>query len=161
MMGLLVINHNQYRTEIHQLDLISLDDICDRIAEAENIKEVAKWCGCSYSMLWRYMHATPERENRMEIALSESSEALMQKARDVLEASLDKRANRDAQAAKALAEHYCRLAGYRNAKYSDKQNVAIQINNSNQPLALPVGLDPIAASKAYSQLIEGEFVRKS
>lgn len=153
---------NQYSSQgMHQLDLISLDDICDRIAEADNMRDVAKWCGCTYSMLWRYMHATPEREKRMEIALSESSEALMQKARDVLEATLDRGSNRDAQAAKALAEQYCRLAGYRNAKYSDKPITAIQINNNNQPLALPDGLDPIAASKAYSQLIEGEFVRKS
>lgn len=153
-------NRNQYSTDMHQLDLIPLDDICNRIAEADNMKDVAAWCGCTYSTLWRYMHATPDREKRMKNALSESAEALMQKAQDVLFDSLDKAAGRDAQAAKALAEHYRKMAGYRNAAYSDKPVTAIQINNSNQPLALPVGLDPIAASKAYSQLIEGEVVKR-
>ena len=148
-------NRNQYSTDMHQLDLLNLDDICNRIAEADNMRDVAKWCGCTYSTLWRYMHATPDRENRMKNALSESAEALMQKAQDVLVESLDKANGRDAQASKALAEHYRKMAGYRNAAYSDKPGVAIQINNSNQPLAMPTGLDPIAASKAYSQLIEG------
>ena len=136
------------------LDLIGIDQLCERIEQAQDLREIAEWAGVSDGSLRNYLGATPERAAQYARAKENSAEALLAKGRDVIASALRKDSGVDATAARALASEYARLAGIRNKAFSDKPQVAVQINNNAQPLQLPDNLDPIAASRAYAALIE-------
>jgi len=85
--------------------------------------------------------------------MERSAEALLAKGREIIQSALSKTGGIDSTAARALAQEYARLAGIRNKAFSDKPQVAVQINNNAQPLQLPDNLDPIAASRVYQALI--------
>ena len=137
------------------LDLIDLDELLDQIEDGTSLRKLAKIYGLSNSRLHEYLHATPERAERYARALELSADALIDEGRRVLESALDKSAGIDATAAKGLNDALLKVAGWRNRKYSDKPQTAIQVNVSQQALALPAGaISPIEASKAYSRLLE-------
>ena len=135
------------------LDMIGIDQLCERIEAGDDYRAIAEWAGVSLHALWRYLRATPERAEQTVRANEASADALLAKGRAYIESSLSKKGDIDPTAARALAQEYARLAGIRNKAYSDKPTTAIQINNS-QALTLPVNADPIAASRAYAALIE-------
>ena len=138
---------------VSMLDLIGAEAIAAKIEEGTELKDIAKEAGVAYSTLWQFMRATPEREKLFARAFELSAEALLSKGRQILNDALSKKGDIDPTAARALAQEYARLAGIRNRSFSDKPQVAVQINNGPQPLQLPDNADPIAASRTYQALI--------
>jgi len=138
----------------HLLDLIGMDELCDRIEAGDSFAAISADYAVSPMTLRAYLRATPEREADYARAIEASAEALLEKGREIIASSLNKKGDIDPTAARALASEYARLAAIRNRAFSDKPQVAIQINNNPQPLQLPDNLDPIAASKAYAALID-------
>lgn len=140
------------------LHLVDFQDLLDKIQDGEDLRDIAKFYGVSYSALWRYLHDDREGANhtvRVKQAFEISAERLLQRGRDLLLQCLDKSSGMDGNVAKSLAQEYARLATVRNAAYGDKPTTAIQINNSQQGLSMPTGnITPIEASKAYSRLLE-------
>ena len=136
------------------LDLIGIDRLLERVEAGEEIGNICKDYGVGIGALYRFVRATPERAEGFTRAMEISAEALLAKGCAVLEASLSKKGDIDPTAARGLAQEYARRAAIRNRAYSDKPQVAVQINNNPQPLQLPDNLDPVAASRAYQALIE-------
>jgi len=136
------------------LDLIGFDAVLERVENGDEIVHICKDYGVGIGSFYRFVRATPERAEQYTRALEASAEALLAKGRAVIESSLRRDSGIDPQAAKAYAQELSRLGGIRNKAYSDKPQVAVQINNVAQPLQLPDNLDPIAASRAYAALIE-------
>jgi hypothetical protein len=136
------------------LDMIGIDQLCERIEAGDDLRVLTQWAGVSLGALHNYLRATPERDERYTRALELSAEELLTKGRAIIESSLRRDSGIDPSAAKALDAAYARLAAIRNKAYSDKPTTAIQINNAPQALTLPVNADPIAASRAYAALIE-------
>ena len=131
------------------------DEIISRVEDGEDIKKICKFYGVGIGAFYLFMNANEERAERFRRAKETSAEALLEKGREVLESALKRSSGIDPQAAKALASEYARLAAIRNPSYSDKPQVAVQINNNPAPLQLPDNADPMTASRTYAEIIGG------
>ena len=143
------------------LDLIPFDDILHKIENGYSIRQLAADYGVSKGQFERYLHADSERANRVELIRENLADKYIESAESVLKSALYKTGEIDATAAKNLALHLERRAGWIDDRYKplDKggSSAAVNVQINNGPLALPDTAinDPVAASKAYSRLIEG------
>jgi hypothetical protein len=143
------------------LDLIPFEDILHKIENGYSIRQLAAEYGVSKDVIDRYLHADSERDNRVKLIRETLADKYIENAETVLQSALYKSGEIDATAAKNLAMHWEKRAGWIDDRYKplDKggSSAAVNVQINNGPLALPDSArdDPIAASKAYSRLIEG------
>jgi len=143
------------------LDLIPFDDILLKIENGHSIRQLAADYGVSKGQIERYLHADSERDNRVQLVRETLADKYINEAETVLKSALCKSGDIDATAAKNLATHLEKRAGWTDDRYKplDKggSSAAVSVQINNGLLALPDSArnDPIAASKAYSRLIEG------
>jgi len=107
-----------------QLDLIGIEQICERISAGEDFGSISKTLGVSRGSLSNWLNSD-ENIISSTHARAESAESWLDKGMACIETALKRDGGVDSTAARAYAQECARRAAIRNPKYRDKTETAI------------------------------------
>lgn len=110
---------------VQQLDDAGIEAICQRIEAGETQREIAASYSLDVAALNRWLHATPEKDQRTARAKVISAEAWLDRGLEAVAQALPKSGQIDASAARAYAQECARRAAIRNPAYRDGHKVEV------------------------------------